>query len=248
MRGASCTTSGTTVGLACAMVSSDTNVPATWSRADIRAGSWAVFGPRLEQLRQEVAVGAAEDLGVLGGAHADPDDRQLRVLAAPRAQDLVEGRLAGVVGGHARTGAADVVARGDQHHAVVGEMRQGRPQHVVGADGVDAEGVHPGGDVGVLDVGEGHHGAREHDGVESAEGVGRGVDHPLDGTGVLDVELEGEAADVVGQLGQPVHAAGGDGDLGAARGGVGGHRVTDSGRRSDDEQPHTVGPGFLTMH
>ena len=177
------------------MITSDTSVFATSFSADICAGSWPCSthdrnssDKRSRSAPRRISVSAV-------GADADPHDRQLGVLAAPRVQDLVERGLARAVGRDTGTRTADVVARRDQHHAVLGQMGKCGAQHVVGADGVDGEGVHPRRDIGVLDVGEGNRGAGEDHRVKTAERLGGLADDLADRRRVLHVQFEGGAAD-----------------------------------------------------
>ena len=88
--------------------------------------------------------------------------------------------------------------------------------------------MHPGGHIGVLDVRKGHDGAREHHGIEAAEHLSRLADHRVDRGRVLDVQLEGGAADGLGQLGQQVHPPRCHRHLGAEFGGALGDRVADT--------------------
>lgn len=109
--------------------------------------------------------------------------------------------------------------------------------------------MQPGGDVGVLDVGDRDDGAGEDDGVDhSAERLGGLADDPLDGLGVLDVEFERAAADGFGQLGQQVESAGRHRDGGSALGGAGGDGMTDSGGRADDEDSQSGGVAKFNTH
>lgn len=158
------------------------------------------------------------------------------MFTAPRVQDLVQRDLARAVSGDAGAGAADIVTRRDQHHTVLGQVGERGPQHIVGADRVDGERVHPGGHVGVLDLGEGHDGAGEHHGVEAAERFGRIADDLVDRGRVLDVQFERGAANGVGQLGQQVHPSCGYRHLGAECGGTLGDRVADAGGGADHEE------------
>jgi hypothetical protein len=167
------------------------------------------------------------------------------MFVAPGEQDLVECGLAGAVCRDARTRPADVVVGGDQYDAVVREVWQGRPQHVVGTHGVDGECVHPRDDVGVLDVSEGDDGAGEHHGVEPAECVGRRIDDRPDGRGVGDVEFEREPVDCGCQFVQQVHATCGDGHLGAEGCRTRRDGMADARRGTDDEQTES---GLFTTH
>ena len=205
MRGDSCTISGTTLGFAWAVMTSDTSVLATSVKVDICAGSWPCSShdrnssdSRSRSAPRSISVSAV-------GPMPDAHDREFRVFAAPRVQDLVQRGLARTVGGDAGPRTADVVTRRDQYHTVLGQMGERGPQHVVGTDRIDGERVHPGGHVGVLDLRKGHDGAGEHHGVEAAEHLGRIADDLVDRRSVLDVQFERGAADGVGQLGQQVH-------------------------------------------
>ena len=96
------------------------------------------------------------------------------------------------------------------------------------ADRVDRERVDPGGDVGVLDLREGHHRAGEHHGVEAAQRRGGIADDLADRMRVLDVQFECGAADSVGQLGQQIHPPRRHRHLGTEFGGAFGDRVADT--------------------
>ena len=230
------------------MITSDTSVFATSFSADICAGSWPCSthdrnssDKRSRSAPRRISVSAV-------GADADPHDRQLGVLAAPRVQDLVERGLARAVGRDTGTRAADVVARRDQHHAVLGQMGKCGAQHVVGADGVDGERVHPRRHIGVLDVGEGNRGAGEDHGVKTAERLGGLADDLADRRGVLHVQFEGGAADGVGQLGQPVHPPRRYGDFGARARGALRDGVADARRGADHEEPQACGVHRSSVH
>lgn len=121
-------------------------------------------------------------------------------------------------------------------------------QHVVGAQRVDVERVQPGGDVGVLDVGERDHRAGEHHGIETAEGVGSLVDHPRDRRGVLDVEFERMSPDTVGEGLEQFDTPRRHRDIDATLGGTFRDGVSDARRGTDDEETQAGRIGWLAAH
>jgi hypothetical protein len=94
------------------------------------------------------------------------------------------------------------MTRSDQNHPGVGQVRQCGSQHAVGADGIDRERVEPRRHIGVLDVGEGHHSAGEHYGVDTVESFGSRADDGADGRRILHVEFERRSTDAIGEFGQ----------------------------------------------
>ena len=123
IRGASCTISGTTLGLSCAVLTSDTKVLATSRTFDICAGSCPCSTHDLKSCaRRSRSAPRRISVSWVGPMPTRTMESELGMLAAPRVLDLVERGFARSVGSDAGAWAADVVARCDQHHAVLGQV------------------------------------------------------------------------------------------------------------------------------